>query len=88
MKKAIFLLCLIILSGCTFETTVSETVECENCSSSLFSFGECKPICEERFESAKGSIIFNKEVTKLKKYSKNIRWENGVKTVSCVCTYD
>jgi hypothetical protein len=91
MRKIILLILIIVfVNSCKLPMTVSETIPCNNCSDKLLSIKsltECKSICQEQFEKSKGSIIFGQEVTKLTGYKKSIHWSNGVKTISCVCSY-
>jgi len=89
MKYFILLIIvLVFISGCRFET-MSETLPCENCSSRLLSFKECKPICEARFKEVNGSIIFGQKINTFKGYKKSIQYKLGQegKTISCVCSY-
>lgn len=90
-KIIILILILVLITGCNLaNVTVSETIPCNNCSDKLLSWKsitECKPICEERFKEAKGSIIFGTEVKELTGYQKHIQLSKGVKTVSCICKY-
>lgn len=88
MKLIILLiLTLILVTSCTLQSTMLDSVPCEDCSSSLLKFAECEPICRERFEEVKGTTFFGQEVKEFAGYQKNIQLSNGVKTISCVCKY-
>jgi len=79
---------MLFITGCKIES-IQEIIPCENCSSKLLDFNECKPICEARFEEAKGGVIFGQEIKTFKGYKKNVKWDlrTKEKTVSCICIY-